>query len=526
VDGPDPDPATPPARLQPDPRSTRWLLLASVFTIATCGIVYELIAGTLASYLLGDSVMQFSTVIGVYLFAMGVGSWLSRFVRNDVVGVFIKAELLIALLGGFSAFLLFALFEQVASFRVVLYGLVFVIGTLVGLEIPLLLRLLKDELKFEDLVSRVLSLDYIGALAASLLFPLVLVPKLGLMRSAFMFGLFNAAVGLLALHLLRDQLRQPRWLLAGALVVLALLTGGFAASERLQAWTERAAYAENIIYARSSPYQRIVLTRQQDDLRLYLNGNLQLSSRDEYRYHEALVHPALSMIASPRRVLVLGGGDGCAVREVLRHAAVDSVQLVDLDGEMTRLFTDHPVLQRLNGGALVSPKVTVENTDAFTWLEAAAAAGRTFDAAIVDFPDPSNFSLGKLFSTTFYQRLRRVLTDEAVIAVQCTSPLVARQSFWCVNETLRASGFATAPYHVYVPSFGEWGFVLASPGAGPLAVTGPHTLPDNLRFLTPDGLAQAFKFPPDMAELPAGVNRLNNQILVRHFEQEWGRYAP
>lgn len=519
------DPTTENDPPRADARSTRWLLLASVFTIATCGIVYELIAGTLASYLLGDSVTQFSTVIGVYLFAMGVGSWLSRFVVRDVVSVFIRAELLIGLLGGFAAFLLFALFEQVASFRVVLYGLVFAIGTLVGLEIPLLLRLLKDELRFEDLVSRVLSLDYIGALAASLLFPLVLVPKLGLMRASFLFGLLNAGVGLLALRMLRDQVRQPRLLLAAAVGVLAMLAGGLLASERLQAWTERAAYAENIIYARSSTYQRIVLTRQQDDLRLYLNGNLQLSSRDEYRYHEALVHPALSLSPSPRRVLVLGGGDGCAVREVLRHATVERVQLVDLDPEMTRLFAGHPVLRRLNGDALASPKVTVANADAFSWLERAATEGPVFDAAIVDFPDPSNFSLGKLFSTAFYQRLRRVLTDQAVISVQCTSPLVARKSFWCVNQTLQASGFGTAPYHVYVPSFGEWGFVLAQPGSGALALTGPHTLPDGLRFLTPDGLAQAFTFPPDMAELPVGVNRLNNQILVRHFEEEWGRHA-
>ncbi|OYU59823.1 MAG: spermidine synthase, partial [Bradyrhizobium sp. PARBB1] len=181
----------------------RLLLLASVFTIATCGLIYELIAGTLASYLLGDSGTQFSTVIGVYLFAMGVGSWISKFVKKDVLATFVRVEFLISLIGGFSAFILFSLFDQVASFRVLLYSMVFLTGSLVGLEIPLLLRLLKDELRFEDLVSRVLSLDYIGALAASLLFPLVLVPKLGLVRSAFLFGLLNAGVGLLALHFLR-----------------------------------------------------------------------------------------------------------------------------------------------------------------------------------------------------------------------------------------------------------------------------------------------------------------------------------
>ncbi len=507
-----------------DSRATRLLLLASVFTIATCGLIYELIAGTLASYLLGDSVTQFSTVIGVYLFAMGVGSWLSKFVRRDVVGTFIQIELLIGLLGGASAFVLFALFDQVASFRVLLYGLIFAIGTLVGLEIPLLLRLLKDQLKFEELVSRVLSLDYIGALAASLLFPLILVPKLGLMRSAFLFGALNAGVGLLALHFLREHVKWRRSMWAGGVAVVVLLGAGFAAAEKLTAWTERAAFAENVVYARSSSYQRLVLTRQRDDLRLYLNGNLQFSSRDEYRYHETLVHPPMSRAASRKNVLVLGGGDGLAVREILRHADVEHVTLVDLDATMTELFASHPLLTALNQSSLTSPKVRVENADAFTWIESAAKAGRRFDVAIIDFPDPSNFSLGKLFTTSFYERLRGVLEPEAVVSIQCTSPLYARKSFWCVNETLRAAGYDTAPYHVYVPSFGEWGFIMAAPQAGGLAAA-VHELPDGLRFLTPEQLPQLFSFPPDMSEVPAGVNRLNNQTLVRHFEEEWGRYG-
>jgi spermidine synthase len=499
-------------------RGIRLLLLASVFTIATCGLIYELIAGTLASYLLGDSVTQFSTVIGTYLFAMGVGSWLSKFIVRDVLGVFI------GLIGGFSALILFALFDQVASFRVLLYSLVFVTGTLVGLEIPLLLRLLKDQLKFEDLVSRVLSLDYIGALAASLLFPLVLVPKLGLVRSSLLFGLLNAAVGLLALYFLRQELRRRPLLWAGGIGSILVLAAGFASSHHWQAWAERSAYNENIIFARSSPYQRLVLTRNRDDLRLYLNGNLQFSSRDEYRYHEALVHPALSRLASPNRVLVLGGGDGLAAREILRYPSVEAITLVDLDPEMTRLFANQPLLSSLNGNALASPKMRVVNADAFGWLETAAAAGERFESVIIDFPDPSNFSLGKLYSTAFYEKLRSVLTPDALVAIQCTSPLAARKSFWCVDETLRACGYSTAPYHVYVPSFGEWGFILAAPGPETLARLQPHLLPPGLRFLTPETLDELFRFPPDMAQVEAGVNRLNNQILVRHFEEEWGRY--
>ncbi|MDB6077904.1 MAG: speE [Akkermansiaceae bacterium] len=505
-------------------RGIRLLLLASVFTIATCGLIYELIAGTLASYLLGDSVTQFSTVIGVYLFAMGVGSWLSKFVKVQVLQTFIRVEFLIGLAGGFSALLLFALFDQVASFRILLYGLVFLIGTLVGLEIPLLLRLLKDQLKFEDLISRVLSLDYIGALAASLLFPLVLVPKLGLVRSSFLFGLLNAGVGLLALHYLRDQIARTRYLWAGGIGSMVLLGVGFVEAEKWQTWAERSAYNEAIIYAHSSPYQRMVLTRHRDDLRLYLNGNLQFSSRDEYRYHEGLVHPAMSRSESPKEVLILGGGDGLAAREVLKYPDVEHVTLVDLDPAMTQLFTTNPMLTALNLNSLLSPKLHYQNEDAFLWLTTAGKEAKRYDVVIIDFPDPSNFSLGKLFTTAFYQKLKGVLKPDAMVTIQCTSPLAARKSFWCVNETLEACGYRTSPYHVYVPSFGEWGFVMATLGPRTPEEHELQALPQGLRYLDLVAEREAFQLPPDMSRVPAAVNRLNNQALVRFFEEEWGRY--
>lgn len=505
-------------------RGSRFLLLASVVTIATCGLVYELIAGTLASYLLGDSVTQFSTVIGVYLFAMGIGSWLTKYIKHDLLGFFIRIEFIIGLVGGFSALLLFVLFSHVSSFRLVLYTLVTLTGILVGLEIPLLLRLLKDELKFEDLVSRVLSLDYIGALAASLLFPLVLVPKIGLVLSSFLFGLANALVGLVALWFFRETFRRRYALWAGGIGAVLLLTAGAISGNRLMEASERSAYAENIIFSTSSPFQRMVLTRNKNDLRLYLNGNLQFSSRDEYRYHEALVHPALARGKNISNVLILGGGDGLAAREVLRYPGVKQITLVDLDPAMTRLFREQPLLTALNHKSLRSPKVRVWNRDAFAWLDDAAAAGNHYDAVIVDFPDPSNFSLGKLYSLTFYQRLRAVMRDDAIAVIQCTSPLVARHAFWCVGETLRQAGFSTLPYHVYVPSFGEWGFTLASPANAALSPRQPLDLPNDLRFLTSEIFASSLRFPPDMAKLPVQANRLNNQILVRYFEEEWNAY--
>lgn len=499
-------------------RRMKFLLLASVFAIATCGLVYELIAGTLASYLLGDSVTQFSTIIGAYLFAMGIGSYLSKFIQRREIAAFVQVELLVGVIGGCSAGLLFVLFAEVSSFRVLLYSLVVIIGVLVGLEIPLLLRILKDRLEFKELVSQVFTFDYVGALLASLLFPLVLVPHLGLVRSSFLFGALNVLVALFTLRLLRRHVAWAAWLQSAGVVALIGLSVGFGYSERLLAWSEKNAYVDPVIFARSTPYQRIVITRDGSDLRLYLNNNLQFSSRDEYRYHEALVHPGLARLAAPHDVLVLGGGDGLAVREVLKYPTVTNVTQVELDPEMTRLFSTQEMLLRLNASALLSPRVHITNADAFTWIRSNT---NQFDFIIADFPDPSNFSLGKLFTTAFYSRVRSALRPHGAMVVQCTSPWVARKSFWCVDRTLRASGFITEPYHLYVPSFGEWGFVLASVEPLPARLE----LPDRLEFVNDASARDMFRFPPDMGPLPVEPNRLNNQMLVRYFEDEWAHYV-
>lgn len=491
-----------------------YALLFSVFIIASCGLVYELIAGTLASYLLGDSVTQFSTVIGTYLFAMGLGSYLSRFIGKGLVGKFIAIEILVGIIGGFSATVLFLSFSYAGSLKPLLYFLVIVIGILVGLEIPLLLRILKDRLQFKDLVSQVLTFDYLGALAASLLFPILLAPKLGVVRTCLLFGTMNALVAGGTAWLFRQQLPQLRLIKIQWAAAVVFLLAGFAYAERLTALAEGEIYADEIIYARSSPYQRIVITRWKDDVRLFLNGHLQFSSRDEYRYHEALVHPGMQSLARPGRVLVLGGGDGLAVREILKYDSVDTVTLVDLDPEMTRLFSRHEALTRLNQNSLTSPRVKVINADAFLWLE----ENRDFyDFVVADFPDPTNYSLGKLYTTAFYRLLRRHLSEHGVAVIQSTSPLFARRSYWCIVKTLQSVGFQVTPYHTYVPSFGEWGFVIAS--------MQPYNMPiqyqSGLRYLTPDLAPSLFHFPKDMAPVEAEVNRLNNQVLVQYYEMEW-----
>lgn len=497
----------------------RHALLVSVFVIATCGLVYELIAGTVASYLLGDSILQFSTIIGAYLFSMGVGSWLSKYVGKGLIARFIQIEVLVGILGGFSSTILFVAFAHVPAFRFVLYGVVCLVGIGVGMEIPLMLRILKDQLQFKDLVSQVLSLDYIGALAASLLFPLLLVPHLGLVRTSFVFGMANLAVAIWATWIFREHIPACRFLRTQAVGALVLLVVGFAYSNRIADYVDEGLFADEIIYSKSTPYQKIVVTRAGDDVRLYLNGHLQFSSKDEYRYHEALVHPGLAAVANPERVLVLGGGDGLAVREILRDPRVREVHLVDLDPAMTKLFRDHTTLSELNSGSLRSPRVRVTNADAFLWLD---QTQETFDFVVVDFPDPTNFSLSKLYTTSFYRLLYRRLSPGGIASIQSTSPLFARKSFWCIAETVGAAGFSSVPYHVYVPSFGEWGFVLACKEEYRI----PESFPAELKFVSAASVRTLFDFPPDMGRVPVEINRLNNQVLVQYYDSEWKEINP
>jgi len=517
--------AGPPARPRISPAEVA--LLASVFVVAACGLVYELAAGALASYLLGDSVLQFSTVIGSYLFAMGLGSWASRLVQRQLVAQFLRIELLVGLIGGLMPALLFVAHGELpahatGAFRVLLYALVGLIGILVGLEIPLVMRILKRHFAprwaLSELVSDVLTFDYLGALVVALAFPLLFVPHLGLVRTGLFFGLLNAAVAVWALFVFRAELRRWRAHALACAGVVAVLLAAMAGADRLTTWAEDRFYGEDIIVRESSAYQRMVVTAGSAGLRLFLNGNLQFHSRDEYRYHETLVHPVLAAQGAAKRVLVLGGGDGMAVREVLKYPGVEEVTLVELDPQMTRLFAMNPLLRRINGDALASPRLKVVNADAYLWLE---ANSETFDVIVIDFPDPTNFALGKLYTTSFYQRADQALAAGGYMVVQTTSPLIARKSFWTVVATLQAVGLTTTPLHVHVPSFGEWGFVIA--GRRPWRL--PTALPAGLRFLTLAGLPALLQFPPDMARVDAAPNRLSNQVLVSTFEEEWGKVA-
>jgi spermidine synthase len=381
------------------------------------------------------------------------------------------------------------------------------------------MRILENKVEFKELVSRVFTFDYIGALLASLIFPLLLVPRLGLIRTSLFFGIMNIVVGYYLAHKFAAEVKRVNALKASAILILLIEFAAFIFSENIMSYSETMAFNDKIVYSVSSPYQRIVLTKNKRELRLFLNGNLQFSSADEYRYHEALVHPALSSIENPKQVLVLGGGDGLAVREILKYNTIEKITLVDLDAEMTKLFKQQEVLLKLNDSSLLSKKVEVVNTDAFTWLR---NNRQMFDAVVIDFPDPSNFSIGKLYSTTFYQLIKKAITPGGVAVVQSTSPYVAPKSFWCIDETINSVGLITKPYHNYVPTFGEWGYILAF---HPEQHQWFLSLPENLKFLNRSTLQQMFTFSEDMkAHQPLKINKLNNQELVNYFEEEWGKY--
>jgi spermidine synthase len=403
---------------------------------------------------------------------------------------------------------------------VLLYGCVLLVGVLVGLEIPLVMRILKrhfaERYALKELVSQVLTFDYLGALLVAVAFPLLFVPHLGLVRTGLFFGLLNAAVAVWALWLFRGELRRWRAHALACAAVVAVLALAMGLAGRLTTWAEDQFYGAGVILRESTPYQQIVVTSGAAGLRLFLNGNLQFHSRDEYRYHEALVHPAMAAHGAPKRVLVLGGGDGMAVREVLKYASVEQVTLVELDPQMTRLFSTHPALVAANAGALLDPRVRIVHADAYTWLE---SQHEVFDVLIIDFPDPSNFALGKLYTTSFYQRADQALSASGWMVVQTTSPLVARRSFWTVVNTIEAVGLNTTPYHAHVPSFGEWGYVLAGRRPWP----GLKALPPGLRFLSSEGMPALLQFPNDMARVSTEPNRLSNQVLVTTFEAEWGK---
>lgn len=498
-----------------DRRQAR-LLLLSILVVSMCGIVYELIIGAIASYLLGNSVLQFSLTVGVFMFAMGIGSLLSRYLGNDQLRYFVTVEIAIALVGGISGIALFVAFPFArVLFEFVMYGFVIVIGVLVGLEIPVLTTLLARGQSTKRSISEVLTLDYVGALLGSVLFPLVLLPALGPIRTAFAVGIANIAVAFVNVVAFRDALgRHYRRMLVVCAATFAALCVALVYGAWLGRFAEKHLYFDSVVFSERTPYQHLVLTRSvtTGDTRLFIDGHIQFSSRDEYRYHEYLVHPAMSVEGPRRSVLVLGGGDGLAVREVLKYPDVERIDVVDIDPAMTRLHAELPVLRLLNEDSLRSEKVHVFNEDAFTYVN---RPGPLYDRVIIDFPDPHDDAIGKLYSREFYTMVKRRTNPGAVVVTQSSSPFYTRRVFWSIEATLDAVFESVASYHTALPSFGIWGFNIARHGA---ALPDVYPIGVPTRAVRDDSMLAAMVFDADTGPLEdSPVNSIMQPLLYQLY---------
>jgi spermidine synthase len=491
-------------------------LLFGTFLIAISGLVYELLNGTLSSYLLGDSIYHFSLVIGLFVSSMGIGAWVSRFIDEELERAFVRLQLAISLVGGFSCFILFYAFAYIHNYDAFLYLITISLGSMLGVEIPLIIRILKESFSLKSNISNVFTVDYIGALFASLLFPLVLVPKLGLMQTSFLFGMINLFVGAMAWYIFR-QILNRRYIIYLA-VTLVVLIVGFWHSTTLTTMIENRLYKNSIIYKKQTPYQKIVVTSINGRIQFYINGAIQFDSIDEYRYHELLVHPAMLTAKVHENILIIGGGDGMAIREVLRYSDVKNITLVDLDSAITTLFKEHPTLSRLNNHSYSSPKVKVVNQDAWKFIE---QSKMLYDVIIIDLPDPNNISLSRLYSKTFYHLIKNQLSKGGVVVTQASSPLYTHKAFWSIEKSISSTNLKTLPYHTYVPSFGEWGFVLASrlkiePNA--------NKLPKGLKYLDSNILQKSKLFSLDIAKVEVKANTLSQHHLIKYYNNGWKRW--
>jgi spermidine synthase len=475
------------------------ILALTMFVTGFTGFVFECILSTVATYVLGNSVEQFSITIGLMLACMGLGSFAQQYVKaTRPVLPFVGVELLLVTIGGFAPVAMYAAFGFFEHhFQLIQYAIAGGIGFLIGSEVPFATRINEDfrGVPLPNNLASIFLWDYLGGFIGAVIFTKFLMPKVPLTEMSFLLGAVMLLVALLNYVYFMDAKRLAHY--AVFAVVAVALAYGYSQNRRWNVALEQRLYADRIIYATTSPYQRIVLQHNdvKNEYRLTLNGGLQFSSLDEARYHEFLVHVPMVFARERVRVLVLGGGDGLGLREILKYPNVESVTLVDLDPAMTRFAATHPVMTALNhrsfadarvsvvgsAGVAAGPRylvtgeelhpharhvqpdgvavaeVNVINIDADRFL---GEVQEVYDVVIVDFPDPRSIELCKLYSKEFYLKLRRVLSAHGVAAIQSTSVYYSREAYLMVGRTLEDAGFSVLRYHHEVPSFGDWGWHL------------------------------------------------------------------
>lgn len=437
------------------------LIKAALFATGFSGIVAEYLLSTLASYLMGDSIYQWAMMISIMLFAMGLGSRVSKSIKSNLISSFIYIEFVLSILVSFTVIIsyTFTIFNIHAGF--IIYSMAVAIGLLIGMEIPVAIRI-NDE--FETLrvnVSAIIEKDYYGSLAGGVFFAFIGIPIFGIIYTPFILGAVNFVVACILLVFIWKyipQNKKRKYLFFSFLVAILILLGSIVAKPIIE-FDEQTKYKDKIVFSKQSKYQKIIITQWQNHYWLYINGNQQLSTIDEIMYHEPLVHPVMMLHGYPQNVLVLGGGDGCAVREILKYKSIKKITLVDIDPEMTLIGKTNPIFTKLNQNALINNKVNIINTDGFKYIENDT---NYYDVIIIDLPDPKTIELNRLYSYEFYYLCKKRLTKNGYIVTQAGSPYYATKAFKCIQKTLDTVGFSTLAMHNQILTLGEWGWVIGS----------------------------------------------------------------
>ena len=438
-------------------RHLSFILKICVFATGCAAMVTEYTLATLASYLLGDSIRQWTIVISLMLFSMGLGSRYSRKFEAQLLDRFVLIEFGLSFLCTFSAMFCFWISAYTINFGLVIYAVACMIGFMTGLEIPLITRINQSYESLRENISSVMEYDYYGGLLGGALFAFVLLPFLGLTYTPVLIGSLNLLVASLILWYFPDRLMRPRILNIQFAALFLVSVLAFVVAKPIVLYGEQHKYKDKIVYQEQTRYQKIVVTQWKEDYWLFINGSTQFSTYDEERYHEPLVHPLMGLIKERKDILLLGGGDGLAAREILKYPDVENLTLVDLDPAMTRLARQDTIFLSINQGSLNDPRVRVVNQDAYQFIK---NSGDLYDAVIIDLPDPKSVSLSLLYSLGFYKMVEKHLKPFGSMVTQSTSPLYSPEAFLCIKKTMEAAGFSTVPYQNSVPSMGQWGWVI------------------------------------------------------------------
>ncbi|MFT7598384.1 MAG: spermidine synthase [Acidimicrobiales bacterium] len=503
-------------------RRRRFLLLVAGI-IAGAGVAYELSLMLLGTVTVGSTERANAIVLGTAMLGMGIGATTGGRWADRPVAAFVRIEVTLALLGASAAPALYWTWARLDAFWGPLLGMSLAIGVCIGAEMPLLAAL-NDRLSRQhaaEVVASYTAADYFGALVGAVAFAFFVRPIFGIVQGTVIIAGVNLIAAAAVPFIVPAHNRRWvfGWVGAGVLGLIGLALAGPPIVDN----GRQAIFRDPIVASAESGVQQLVVTSRVHpggvvDTRLFLDSDLQLSSIDEHRYHESLVHPA---VTGARDVLILGGGDCLAAREALRHDSVEVLTMVELDPTVVELMRTVPELALLQQGSCDDPRLTIVHDDAFAWIGRQPAD--QYDAVIVDFPDPDTPALGRLYSVELYGQLRQLLRPDGLIVVQCGSPFFAPRAYWTCAETLEAAGWSLLSYHVDVPSFGDWGFHLAAEGEMP-----KPSLPDlaGLRFLDRDVFAAAKVFPVDVRRerFDVEVSTILDPTIVVAAQRAWVGY--